>query len=45
MLGHLVFGRYGAGSDRDEHFTRGQSNWVERFMGALLHPRRAATRR
>jgi hypothetical protein len=45
MLGHLVFGRYGASSDRDEHVTRNPSNWIERFMGALLHPRRTAPRR
>lgn len=44
MLGHLVFGRYGAGSDRDEHFTRGQMGWMGRFVDALLHPRRHARR-
>ena len=40
MLGHLVFGRYGAVGERDEHVTHGQQkNWIERMMGAIFHRR------
>ncbi len=39
MLGHLVFGRYGAAGERDEHVTHSQKNWVERMMGVLFHRR------
>ena len=39
MLGHLVFGRYGAGGERDEHATRNQTRWMERLLSALRRRR------
>ncbi len=36
MLGHLVFGRYGTGSERDANAARGHARWMERLLGALL---------
>lgn len=36
MLGHLVFGRYGAGSERETHAARSHARWMERLIGALF---------
>jgi hypothetical protein len=39
MLGHLVFGRYGAEDSRETHATRGQTGWFERLLTALRRRR------
>jgi hypothetical protein len=37
MLGHLVFGRYGSGSEAQAvHATPVPSGWMRRVLGALF---------
>jgi hypothetical protein len=39
MLGHLVFGRYGAGSERSLATVPVQSGWMRRVLGAMFRRR------
>jgi hypothetical protein len=39
MLGHLVYGRYGAVDGEQSHATRPQPGWMRRVLGALFRRR------